>query len=223
MCGIAGSFDTSMFEVLMEGNKSRGNFSMGVVQVKDRKGGKQTIKQKGEIDFNKVKLLEKARYYIGHAQAPTSAKRDWGYETSHPFESQDWLVVHNGVLSNDDELKKKEVPWDENPVDTSRIVSLLQKVTKEVGTLTLAEQYEVIQITLKKLKGTFALAIMYLPTNEVYIVRQGSVLHFDKKGNFSTVKGQSHELVPEGVVFRLKGKTWAEVGKFESDSPFLFV
>lgn len=223
MCGIAGSFNASMFEVLMQANTERGDFSAGVLQIK-KKHGHETYKKEGTIDFDKDLILNpESKYYIGHVQAPTSGERDWGYETSHPFFSLNWAIIHNGVLTNEDQLREKEIPWDENPVDSSLIVNLLEKSTTKEGTLSLQEQYNVICEALQKLEGTFALAILYLPSNTLYIVCQGSVLHFDNKGNFSTVPGKTFDPVPEGKVFRLKRKQWVEVGDFTGKSPFVFV
>jgi hypothetical protein len=126
------------------------------------------------------------------------------------------------VLTNEEKLRKK-VPWDENPVDSSLIVSLLQQTTPEKGTMNLTDQYGIICDVLKQLKGSFALAIVYLPTNTIHIVRQGSVLHFDEKGNFSTIKGKTFDLVPEGIVYRLNRSKWEEEGPFKTNSPFVFV
>ena len=222
MCGIAGSFNASMFEVLMTANTERGDYGGGVLQLKD-KHGHETYKKRGIIDFDKDLQLDDAKYYIGHVQAPTSGERQWSYDTSHPFFSLNWAIVHNGVLTNEKQLREKELSWDENPVDTSLIVNLLEKHTECAGTLKPKDQYDVICRTLSKLEGTFALAIVYLPTNATYIVRQGSVLHFDNKGNFSTIPGITFSVVPEGVVFKLRGNKWVEVGPFKSNSPFLFV
>jgi glucosamine 6-phosphate synthetase-like amidotransferase/phosphosugar isomerase protein len=213
-----------MFEVLMQANTERGDFGAGVLMLKN-KYGHETYKKFGIINFDKDILLDEDntnKYFIGHVQAPTSGERQWSYDTSHPFFSLNWAVVHNGVLTNEDKLRK-DLPWDENPVDTSLIVNILETLTETSGTLNNTQQYDIICKTLSKLEGTFALAITYLPTNTVYIVRQGSVLHFDDKGNFSTIPGDTFKVVPEGVVFKLKGKKWVEVGPFKGNSPFIFV
>lgn len=212
-----------MFEVLMQANTERGDYAAGVLQLK-KKHGHETFKKEGKIDFDKDLILnDKMKYFIGHVQAPTSGDRDWGYDTSHPFFSLNWAIVHNGVLTNEDKIREKLLPWDENPVDTSLIVNLLEKNTRVEGTLSPQNQYNVICETLQQLEGSFALAIVYLPTNSIFIVRQGSVLHTDKKGNFSTIPGKTFEPVPEGKVFRLVRKVWKEVGDFKGNSPFVFV
>ena len=69
-----------------------------------------TLKQKGTINFDSKNLSDKnldeyIDYFIGHVQAPTSAQREWSYDTSHPFESLSWSVVHNGVLTNYENIR----------------------------------------------------------------------------------------------------------------------
>ena len=223
MCGIAGSSRESMFEILMQANSDKGKFANGIVQLY-KKHGHITFKKKHLIDFDKDPILDpKCKYYIGHNQAPTSGKRTFEYDTCHPFFSLNWAIVHNGVLTNEESLRKKVLTNSENEIDSSLIVDLLEKFTATEGTLNVEGQCDVIKQALKKLRGSFALAIVYLPTNAIYIVRQGSVLHYDKKGSFSTVKGDTFELVPEGIVFRLVRNRWTEVGKFRTKSPFVFV
>jgi glucosamine 6-phosphate synthetase-like amidotransferase/phosphosugar isomerase protein len=222
MCGIAGSYNTSMFEVLMEANSTRGDFASGIVQLK-KKTGHETYKREGLVDFNKDLILDPLKkYYIGHAQAPTSGQRSWQYDTSHPFFSLDWCIMHNGVLTNDEFIRKEQLSWDENPVDTSLIVNLLQEYTSKTSTLKVDEQRKVIKKVLEQLEGTFGLVMVYLPTNAMYLARQGSVLHIDKKGNFSSVKGKTFRLIPEGSIYKIGRSSWERVGGFKTNSPFLF-
>ena len=119
MCAIFGSFHKTMFEILYEANKQRGNFASSVVCVAD--DDEYITKQEGNIDFDKFNYAGKSNieYILGHVQAPTSAKREWNYNTSHPFESMSWLVSHNGVLTNDKKLRRKHTRFLENPVDTA--------------------------------------------------------------------------------------------------------
>lgn len=206
----------------MEANRVRGNFSMGVIQLNNKRGH-TTTKRRGEIDFDTFKYVDDYRYLIGHTQSPTSAKRTWEYDTSHPFQSGDWMIVHNGVLTNEPELRKAVNCDTVNAVDSSLISSLLMKVTKESGILTNDEQVKAIQLTLEALKGTFAVAIIYIPRNKVYIARQGSVLKYDNVGNFSSIGSLDWNTLEEGTIMRLIGKKWSKVGNFETKSPFVML
>lgn len=222
MCAIFGSSSPSMFEILHEANKERGNFASSIVTI-----GEDDVyvgKFEGNIDFDKIKYSDDLVYISGHVQAPTSAMREWSYDTSHPFESMSWLVSHNGVLTNEAEIRRHYISFIENPVDTHLIVSLLEYFTnQEEGK---PDPVKSIIKTLNILKGTFALSIIDVDTGELYIARSGSILHYDNRGNFSTKPGSSgYKELPEGVIMRLNKRTWRwnKVGEFEAKSPFLFI
>lgn len=222
MCAIIGSSNSSKFEVLYQANLPRGNFASGLIGL-NREGDQMVLKKKGTIDFDEVQLDDITNYYfIGHVQAPTSAKREWSYDTSHPFESLSWSVVHNGVLTNYQEIRAKHIDWDVNPVDTAVIPNLLQHFTEECRGECPA--HEIIKRVLNMLEGTFALCMIDTDSNDVYIARQGSVLHYNDNGEFSTLSGQGFKILPEGVIMMLKDfSSWQVVNTFEVKSPFLFL
>tara|TARA_R110002012_G_scaffold49550_2_gene128213 strand:- start:2219 stop:2896 length:678 start_codon:yes stop_codon:yes gene_type:complete len=225
MCAIFGSFDTSMFEVLYEANKQRGNFASSIVSLSH---DDQFIrKKKGDIDFDKYTYEPKTNYYLGHVQAPTSAERKWNYNTSHPFESMSWLVSHNGVLTNHKKLRDTYCDFSTNKVDTSIIVNLLEHFTElelKKGKF-IVNRKRVIKNTLEKLAGTFALSMVFCDTNEVFIARSGSVLHYNNKGDYSTTGGMGFKELPEGTIMRLNNETkrWNKISNFDFDSQFLFI
>lgn len=221
MCAILGTSNLNKFEVLYEANLPRGNFATGVMCLAG-KNEQQTIKKQGTIDFNEIKLDESCNFYIGHVQAPTSAKRSWAYDTSHPFESLSWSVFHNGVLTNHREIKEKYIPWCENPVDTAVIPGLLQYFTEKCHDE--CPGHDIISEVLGLLEGTFAVCVVDTDNNEVYIARQGSILHINDLGEFSTLKGKGFESISEGSVYTLKDyNSWHEVNKFKTRSPFVFL
>jgi len=222
MCAIIGSNNVSKFEVLYEGNLPRGNFASGVICLYND-SEQQVIKKQGTLDFNQVELDSRCDYYIGHVQAPTSAARKWEYDTSHPFESLSWSVVHNGVLTNHKQLKEKYTPWDVNEVDTSVIPNLFQHFMEECNEECPAPK--IIKQALKELEGTFALCIVDTDSNDVYIARQGSVLHYNNSGDVSTLGGDGFKMLPEGVIMMLQSNhsKWEIADTFETNSPFLFL
>lgn len=221
MCAIIGTKTVSKFEVLYDANLPRGNFATGILSLYDGYQ-QQVIKKQGTLNFDEVKLDERCDYYIGHVQAPTSAKREWSYDTSHPFESLSWSVVHNGVLTNYQEIRAKHIDWDVNPVDSAVIPNLLQHYTELCRDE--CPPHEVIKKVLSEIDGTFALAMVDTDNNEVYIARQGSVLHYSDSGEFSTLGGQGFKVLPEGVIMMLRDfSSWEIVNTFEVKSPFLFL
>ena len=220
MCAIFGSFDKTMLEVLYDANKERGNFASSVVCLSD--DDQFIAKYEGDIDFDKFNYAGKKNleYLLGHVQAPTSVKRTWNYNTSHPFETMNWLVSHNGVLTNEKKLRKNHVEFLENPVDTAVIVELLEKHSQFNKT-----SINTIKQVLSMLEGSFALSIVNCETNEVFIARVGSILHYNNRGNYTTMPGAGYKVLPEGVIMKLNKKTkrWNKAGTFEVKSPFAFV
>jgi glucosamine 6-phosphate synthetase-like amidotransferase/phosphosugar isomerase protein len=225
MCAIFGSFNTSMFEVLYEANKQRGNFASSIVSLS--RDDQFLRKKKGNIDFDKYTYEPESNYFLGHVQAPTSAMRVWSYSTSHPFESMSWLVSHNGVLTNHKKLRRTYCDFLENTVDTAVIVNLLEYFTElelKKGKIVVNIK-RIIKNTIEKLAGTFALSIVSCDTNDVFIARSGSLLHYNNNGDFSTLGGEGFKELPEGVVMKLNKKTkrWNKMFKFKHDSPFSFI
>tara|TARA_R100000234_G_scaffold23940_1_gene13718 strand:- start:656 stop:1327 length:672 start_codon:yes stop_codon:yes gene_type:complete len=223
MCAIFGSFNTSMFEVLYEANKQRGNFASSIVSLSE---DDQFIKKKkGDIDFDKYTHQPKTNYYLGHVQAPTSSMRSYSYDTSHPFESISWLVSHNGVLTNHKKLNS--LYGLKTRVDTETIVNVLEYLTHKEHKKgkVIVNPAKIIKKTLEKLSGTFALSIVFCDTNEVFLARSGSLLHYNNNGDYSTLTGEGLKELPEGVLVKLNNKThrWNKVSEFKHDSPFSFI
>lgn len=223
MCAIFGSTNLSTFEVLYEANKERGNFASSVVRLVD--DDQWVLKKEGDIDFDKTKIASsRVKYYAGHVQAPTSAKRTWEWTTSHPFDSISWMVFHNGVLTNAVELEQWCSPMVNNPVDTAVIPGLLQHFLETCNSKK-PKPVKYIKQALELLEGTFALSIIDCDTNEVYLARSGSILHYNNKGDYSTLPGKGYKEVPEGVILRLNTETnrFNKAGTFQVKSPFLFI
>ena len=221
MCGIYCSNDLTSFEVLQEANKKRGNFSTGIFYCYN-KANYNVIKEKDTINWNKTKIPnEKGHLYLGHNQAPTETGREWDEVTSHPFWVGDWIVAHNGVLTNYEELIDEYIPMHDNPVDSSIIPALLDEFEYTHGPCEDAEtEVQNILYTIEKLKGTFALWIVNIKTMNIYIARQGSTL-FYKDANISSIKGQGYKEVLQGVLYNYSYEGLTELDGFVYDSPFL--
>ena len=222
MCAIFGAPDKSMLEVLYTANQNRGTFASSFVQL--TYDDQFIMKKEGEIDWNTTKGSKQANYNCGHVQAPTSAMRDWAYETSHPFDTMSFMVFHNGVLTNEKDLRRKHLPFLENPVDSSLIVNLIQKFMEDdrnEGT----NPIKYIRKALEECQGSFAVTIVDCDTNELYIARVGSILHYNDKGCYSTMPGKNYKELKEGEIRRLNKKTlrFNKVGEFKHESPFLFL
>ena len=221
MCGIYCSNDLSTFEVLQEVNRKRGNFSTGIFYCYNNANYK-VIKKKGNINFNNVNLpSEKGHLYLGHNQAPTETGRNWKEEHSHPFWFGDWVVAHNGILTNSKDLIEDHIPAHDNPVDSSVISALLDEFEYKHGPCEDAEsEIQNILYTIERLKGTFALWIVNIKTMNIYIARQGSTL-FYKDANISSIRGCDYKEVSEGILYNYSYEGLTELDGFVYDSPFL--
>ena len=224
MCGIYCSDDLSTFEVLEQANRERGNFATGIVWSNKDTKNYDIQKFKGQIDWNETILPKnKNNIYFGHNQAPTSSERRWNANTSHPFLCGDWLVTHNGVLTNYRELVKQYLPDHVNKVDSSIIPALLAENDFMVGPPSdKAEEVSNIASVLELLKGTFALWMFNVNSSNLYIARQGSTL-FHKGTNVSSIKGTGYKEVSEGIIYEFTNKGLNPIEGFVSDSPFLTI
>ena len=222
MCAIFGSYTSSMTEVLYDANKSRGNFASSIVQIAP--DDQYIFKKEGNIDFDKLKYSDGAEYFMGHVQAPTSAERDFHYETSHPFETMSWMIFHNGVIANDHQIRVNYIPYMVNPVDSSLIVNLIQHFMEKDRSKK-PNPIKYIKQALEVLDGTFALSIVDCDTSEIYLARVGSILYYNNSGAFSTLSGEGFKEVPEGTILRLNKDTkrFNKVGSFKHSSPFMFI
>ena len=84
---------------------------------------------------------------------------------------------------------------------------------------------KVIKQVLEMLEGSFALSIVNCETNDVYIARVGSLLHYNNKGSYTTMPGTDYRMLPEGVIMKLNKRTkrWNKAGIFKTKSPFMFI
>ena len=93
---------------------------------------------------------------------------------AHPHSSEQVSVVHNGIIENSDEIKKeleaKGISF-KSQTDTEVVTLLITEALKEFKPL------ESVFKTLKKLKGSFALGIIFKNFSNIIIgARRGSPL-----------------------------------------------
>ena len=112
-------------------------------------------------------------------------------------------------------------------VDTETIVNMLEQFThiEHKKGKVLVNPKKIIKRTLEQLSGTYALSIVFCDTNEVFLARSGSLLHYNNNGDYSTLSGEGLKQLQEGVLVKLNNKTrrWNKVCEFQHDSPFSFI
>tara|TARA_A100001015_G_scaffold235070_1_gene266766 strand:+ start:2852 stop:4669 length:1818 start_codon:yes stop_codon:yes gene_type:complete len=109
---------------------------------------------------------------IGHVRWATHGVPN--FVNAHPHSSEEVSVVHNGIIENSDELKKDLESQGfkfKSQTDTEVITLLVTQFLKK------SKPLEAVFETLKKLKGSFALGIIFRNFSDIIIgARRGSPL-----------------------------------------------
>lgn len=233
MCGIYGSRKFGIYEKLYIENKRRGNFAGGSIYTRGS-GSMYMQKWEGVKDAKELTgewaMQEEYNTFLGHTQAPTGSKRVYKSSTTHPFEHGCWIVAHNGVLENDEYIRENHLgdttgfysgsvySTKETPVDSAVIPALVDNYDDYKG-----QDVEAISSAMSKLKGTFGCWLYSKHTNQTYLARSGSTLFANiDTGDFSSihVPGVCDTSLDEGVIYCITMEGIAEVGNFDTHSPF---
>lgn len=235
MCGIFGTLNFATYETLYKKNCKRGNFAGGSIYIEQRTGDMYAKKWSGVQTEQELtgeySLVHPGMLFVGHTQAPTSSNREFDATTTHPFEHGRWIVAHNGVLENHQQLQQEYLQnatgeykgatfnTANSTVDSAVIPALLDELymDSDVG---------VLSDVLSLLKGTFAIWAYNKQTRQLYIARSGSTLFANLTDSiFSSVKIfelTDHEIQP-GIIYCMTIEGLAQVGKFDYDSPFFML
>lgn len=189
MCGIVGYVGyRKVIPVLIESLKRleyRGYDSAGIGYIYDNKI--EVIKKKGRIE----NLIEEIKKFdidtiigIGHTRWATHGKPSDNNAHPHQNKSATIAVVHNGIIENYKVLKqtliKKGYKFN-SETDTEVIVHLIEEYRKKYNL------EKAILISLKKLKGSFAIAVLsLLEKDKIFVCRSGSplVIGLGREENF---------------------------------------
>lgn len=234
MCGIFGAPDLKTYESIYTANCDRGNFAGGSMYVADD-GSIYLKKWEGKLAPECItgEFVWSREYtlYLGHTQAPTSANREYTPSTTHPFEHGWFIVAHNGVLENSEQIREdylKDATGDVNgtafnttsiSVDSAIIPALLDE-------LYVGDDVLVIKEAFSMLKGTFACWVYSKHTRHTYLVRSGSTLFGEYNNSiFSSIRVPevAETELPEGVIFCVTREGLTEVGNFSTKSPFFII
>jgi glucosamine 6-phosphate synthetase-like amidotransferase/phosphosugar isomerase protein len=234
MCGIFGSRDFQTYEKLYINNKRRGTFAGGSIYAKPS-GDLYLKKWEGVSDVDEMTgeyaWVSEYDTYVGHTQAPTSSTRTYSDKTTHPFEHGWWIVAHNGVLENDQYIRKEflQESYGEcsgSMFDTSTLPVDSAVIPALIDTLYVGSDLLAIKESLENLKGTFACWIYSKRTYQTYIARSGSTLFGDVDNSvFSSVKipGLANDELEEGVIYCMTKEGLTNVGTFNHSSPFFML
>ncbi|MGB0843788.1 MAG: glutamine--fructose-6-phosphate transaminase (isomerizing) [Alphaproteobacteria bacterium] len=178
MCGIIGiTGQRQVAQLLIDGLKRleyRGYDSAGIATLES--GDVLRRRAKGKL-FNLQNLVNKSPISgttgIGHTRWATHGVPDT--KNAHPHSDGNVSVVHNGIIENHQELKQELSEADhtfETDTDTEVIVHLISAELSKGAT-----PPDAASNVLKRLKGAFALAIIFKNHDNLMIgARQGSPL-----------------------------------------------
>jgi len=225
MCGIYGASSYSRFKQLHELNVTRGNFATGHLFA-TYTGEYEIEKFPGENDYDEYPTMEQVGHYnmyMGHTQSPTGSVRDFRFDTSHPFETRNWIVAHNGVLNNHQSLADEFLKGYKCEVDSMVIPEFMEYLIRNKPTKDNVELMDnVVKSVLDRLSGTYALFIYNKTNNLIYIARSGSTLFYSPDSfEFSSVKIDQIESVPEGVLYRYNDRKFIEISQLQINSSFI--
>lgn len=176
MCGIIGYIGSkNPVDILVNGLKSleyRGYDSAGIALRNEE--DIQVIKSVGKIKDLEEKIKEEhlitSNLGIAHTRWATHGKPS--EENAHPHTVGKVTIVHNGIIENAEELRdklQKEGLTFKSDTDTEVIAVLINKYYHN-------DPEEAISKTIKELKGSYALGIIFADKEELYAVRKDSPL-----------------------------------------------
>lgn len=161
MCGIVGYIGTQdTKEILLRGLEKleyRGYDSAGIAVVNGN--GVRVFKEKGRIAALRdvVDADTVGSVGIGHTRWATHGVPNRVNAHPHQSKSSRFTLVHNGVIENDEYLKRDFLSDHSfaSDTDTEVIVQLVEKFVGEGMTVE-----EAFRTTLKNLKGSYAIALL---------------------------------------------------------------
>ena len=215
MCGIVGIVGGhDVIPSLMNGLKRleyRGYDSAGVAAI-EKDGSIFCARAKGKLHALDQKLKKgfpQAQTGIGHTRWATHGIP--AIHNAHPHSTRQAAVIHNGIIENfttlREELKKQGHQF-KSSTDTEVIPLLLTHFLQQGHT-----PQQAVPLTLKKLEGSFALAIIFAGYPDLLIVaRKGSPLAIGQNGQTMYVASDAYALAPfTNNICYLQDGDWAEI------------
>lgn len=216
MCGISGSINRETAYKLYRDNLDRGFYSSGSLTLEDN-GTHTCTKVLGQFKEPVDPQVDTA-YYLYHSRGPTVETHGFVEDNNHPFFYKNWVVAHNGIISNFNKLWEKYGDGDITGKTDSCIIPRILSSTFSIGE------------ALQELEGTFALWVYNKETKELYITRSGSTLFANRiSGDFSSTEFQNSYVLDEGIVYRVyfnknsQNKRIEETYTYKTNSPYFFL
>lgn len=218
MCGIVGYIgDKQVAPILLEGLSKleyRGYDSAGIAVCND--GEVFVSKAVGKLE-NLYKKTENGTTLsgtkgIGHTRWATHGKPT--EDNAHPHSSNRFVLVHNGIVENEEFLRSKylkDVTF-KSETDTEIIPWLLEKFTEAGEDTEMAIRHLMVEI-----QGSYALAIIDRENPDVlYAVKNKSPLLIGKGEGFNMIGSDSMAMIANtNVFFEIHDKEYVVVTRDE--------
>ncbi len=184
MCGIVGYVgQRNIYKVLIEGLKRleyRGYDSAGVAML-DKEGNLFLYKRKGKVDDldkfvkSQINVDElKAVSGIGHTRWATHGEPNDINAHPHTSMSNKFIVIHNGIIENFSDLKRKLIARGyefKSETDTEVLAHLFEEIHRVAPDL---PPEEVVRLGLTKVSGAFGIAVLFRDEPEKIIAARRS-------------------------------------------------
>ena len=204
ICGIfgfCGKFDVDIVERLFISHQARGKDAAGLAYITDKsmvyiKNGVMPISFVKEGHVKGIK--ESPSLMVCHTRAATKGDKS-NNVNNHPFidKSTKVALVHNGIISNYDEIIAKEKFKLDGECDSEVILALVSKFLNKGLTIT-----QSITKMLGIVQGSYNLAILH--ESKIYVYCNGNI-NLIKKGNtiYFCQTGESILGMKDGVFWNM--------------------
>ena len=171
--------------------------------------------------------LKNIRTALVHTRAETKGSSDEN-KNNHPFHTKDFVLAHNGVISNAELLKDDYNLNYDIETDSYIIIALIQKFVDEGD-----EIVDAIRHTISLLVGSFACWLYHKKTGDVYLFRDTNPLNYyiDKENNtflfastslaitnISDAIYSDIEVLPSDRIFKVHNGRLIDLGEFNPES-----
>ncbi|MDF2616851.1 MAG: Glucosamine-fructose-6-phosphate aminotransferase, partial [Sedimentibacter sp.] len=216
MCGIVGYIGyEDVKEIILGGLEKleyRGYDSAGIAIAYDN--NVYICKEKGRIaqlreclDNNVTGMLG-----IGHTRWATHGVPNQINSHPHQSSSKRFTLVHNGIIENEEELRRKYLKDTKftSDTDTEVIVQLIEKFVQDGETVELA-----IRHTMSELKGSYALAILDgEDMNTLYAAKNKTPLLAGKGEGFNMLGSDAMAMINHtNLFYEIEDKEFLKITK----------
>ncbi|MEM4460608.1 MAG: 7-cyano-7-deazaguanine synthase [Nanopusillaceae archaeon] len=136
MCGIIGFFSKNQNDFFyidyLRKLSIRGNDGFGSAFYSKKTNKIEFVKSFDFNDVEKIKELKPYYFLVGNSRAIPTTEMQQGAQqdliNQQPFENEEWIIVHNGGISNDLVLREKYSIVTESKVDSALLPDLFSKI-----------------------------------------------------------------------------------------------